>query len=157
MKEKEKNPILETADQSMKNYEQTLRTGLKLQEEAWQSWYSMLNQSQFGPDWQKRFNNVTGATNTVVPAVQKGLVETVDLMGKNAILGAELIKKALDASQTPAVAESQSKWMDFMKTSLEAAQYNVEAVMRINSRAMDSIFKLAQKNNYFNQHASKAL
>ena len=92
MKEKEKNPILETADQNMKSYEQTLRTGLKLQEEAWQSWYAMLNQSQFGP---KRFNNVTGATNTVVPAVQKGLVETVDLMGKNALLGAELMKKAL--------------------------------------------------------------
>ncbi|MGN6554453.1 MAG: hypothetical protein ACTHLW_12155 [Verrucomicrobiota bacterium] len=152
MKQKEKNPILETADQNLKNYEQALRTGLKIQEDTWQSWSSILSQSQIGPDWQKRFGNVTGTTNAVVPAVQKGLVETVDLMGKNAILGAELMKKAVDAAQTPAIAESQSKWMDFVKTSLEAAQYNVAAVMRINTRAMDSMFHILQRNSEFARH-----
>ncbi len=145
----------ELAETARKNYEQALRTGLKFQEEAWQSWCAMVNQSPFGTDWQKRYANVFGAANSLVPAAQKRMEETVELMEKNARLGAELMKKAVDAAQTTVVAEGQAKWMDFMKTSLEAAQYNVEAAMRINSRAMDSFLGFVQKNSDFT-HAAKA-
>ena len=149
MKEKAKDPVLETADHAIKNYEQALRSGLKLQEDAWQSWCSLLNQSAAGPEWQNKVTGAVSAANAVVPVVQKRLEETVELMEKNARLGAELMKKAVDASQTTGIAESQSKWMDFIKTYLNAAQNNVDAVMRISSRGMESFLNLAQKNSEF--------
>jgi hypothetical protein len=154
MKEKAKDPVLETADQAIKNYEQTLRTGLKLQEDAWQSWCSLLNESPVGPDWQKKYAGAVSAATAVVPTIQKRLEETVELMEKNARVGAELMKKAVDASQTTSLVESQSKWMDFMKVSLDAAQSNVDAVMRINSRGMESFLSFVQKNSDFAQPRS---
>lgn len=157
MKEKEKNPVLETADQAIKNYEQALRAGLKFQEETYQSWSAMFNQCALGPEWQKGFINATAAVNGILPAAQKRLGETVELLEKNARLSADLMKKAADAAQTPTIAESQAKWMDFAKSSLGAAQFNVEALMQINSRAIDSFLGLVQKNSEFVQpRAAKA-
>lgn len=147
MKEKENNPILESADEAIKNYEQALRTGLKFQEEAWQSWCAMVNRAPSISDGQKRYSHVLDAANSIVPTLQKRLEETVEVMEKNAKYGAELMKKAMGAAQTTAVAENQSKWADYLKTSLEAAQYNVESVMRINSRAVDSFLNYVQKNS----------
>jgi hypothetical protein len=147
MKEKAKNPVLETADQAVKNYEQALRTGLKVQEDAWQSWCSLLNQPVIGADWQKCYTSASEAANTAVPVIQKRLQETVELMEKNARVGSELMKKALEAGQTTGIGESQAKWMDFVKTSLDAAQTNVDAVMRINTRTLESFMALVQKNS----------
>ena len=157
MKEKEKNPVVETADQAIRNYEQALRAGLKFQEETWQSWYTLLNQSPFGPDWQKRFAGLSEAANGVAVETQKQLEQTVELMEKNARLGADLMKKAVDASQTSALAESQSKWMALVKASLEAAQANVDAIMRINSRTAESLLNIVQKSAApFQHHAARA-
>lgn len=149
MKEKQNNPVLESADEAIKNYEQALRTGLKFQEEAWQSWCALVNRTPASPDWQKKYAQVFDTANSIVPTIQKRLEETVELMEKNAKYGAELMKKAVDAAQTTAVGESQSKWVDYVKTSLEAAQYNVDSVMRINSRAIDSLVNYVQKNSDF--------
>ncbi len=146
MKEKEKNPMVETTDQVMKNYEQALRSGLRFQEEIWQSWCAMANQSPFGSDWQKRFISPSGMINNIAPMAQKQLEDAVTLMEKNAKLSAELMRKALEASQTPALAESQSKWMDFMKAALEAGRVNVEATMDMTSRAMGSVLSFVEKN-----------
>jgi hypothetical protein len=147
MKEKEKNPVLETTDQVMKNYEQALRSGLKVQEEIWQSWCAILNQSPLGSEWPKRFFGASGGGNGIVPAAQKRMEEAVALMEKNAKLGADLFKKAVDASQAPGLAESQSKWMDFMKASLEAGRMNVEATVEIASRTMGSFLSAVEKNS----------
>jgi hypothetical protein len=157
MKEKEKNPVLETTDQVMKSYEQALRSGLKFQEEMWQSWWSMVNQSPFGSEWQKRFSGAAGTANGGMPGAQKRLEEALALMEKNAKLGAELMKKAVDASQASGMVESQSKWMDFMKTSLEAGRANVEATVDMASRAMGSFFSTVEKNSeLFSLRAAKA-
>jgi hypothetical protein len=45
MPEQSKNPMSEMLDQGLKNYEQALRTGLKLQEEAGNCMTKMLNQA----------------------------------------------------------------------------------------------------------------
>ena len=147
MKEKAKDSVLESADQAIKNYEQALRTGLKMQEDAWQSWCSLVNQPAGVPDWQKRFTTAAEAANAAVPQVQKRLQETVELMEKNARVGADLMKKAMEAAQANALADSQAKWMELVKASLEAAQSNVDAVMRINTRAMESFMGYVQKNS----------
>src|SRR6266567_6441838 len=107
MKEKGKNPVLETADEALKNYEQTLRAGLKFQEETLQSWHSMFNQSAGQQEWQKGVSSATAAVSGILPVVQKRMEETVELMEKNARLSADLMKKAAEAVQTPTIAESQ--------------------------------------------------
>jgi len=134
------------ADTAMKNYEQALRTGLKFQEEAGRWWTSMLNQAAFTQDWQKRVTNMTGMANNLMPMAQRRMEEVMSLMEKNGRTGAELMKKAVDAAQTPAIAESQAKWMDFWTSSMGAVRSNAEAVTQISTKAIDSWIDFIREN-----------
>jgi len=139
-------PAAEMAEKAMKNYEQALRTGVKLQEEAGRWWTTMLNQTTSAQDWQKRMTNLTSMANGVMPVAQRRMEEVMELMEKNSRTGAELMKKAVDAAQTPAIAESQSKWIEVWTSSLGAVRSNAEALTEINTRVIDSWIDFARKN-----------
>lgn len=145
MKEQEK-PVVDMADKAMKNYEQALRTGLKLQEEAVRCFNHMFNQTASPQDWQKRFTNFTALTNEVMPLTQKRMEEVLDLMEKNSRNGAELVKKAVDAAQSPVPAESQAKWMEFWTSSMGVARSNAEAITQISARAIDAWIDFVRRN-----------
>jgi hypothetical protein len=141
------NPLSEIADKALKNYEQALHTSLKLQEEAGRWWSSMLNQTAFAQDWQKRVNNVTGITTNFIPLAQRRMEEVIDLMEKNSRTSAELMKKAVDAAQTPAIAESQAKWLDFWTSSMGALRSNTVAVSEISSKSIESWVQFVRHNS----------
>jgi hypothetical protein len=149
-KEKERDytvPMTEMAEKAMKNYEQALRTGLKMQEEAAKWWGSIFNQTAVPQDWQKRFNNLNGVAGGLIPMAQRRMEEVINLMEKNSKTGADLMKKAVDAAQTPALAESQAKWLEFWTSSLGAARANTEAFSQISTKAIDSWIDFVRKNN----------
>ena len=139
-------PLTELADKTMKNYEQALRTGLKMQEEAGKWWTSMFNQSTAAQDWQKRFTNMTGMAGSLMPLAQRRMEEAMSLVEKNGKTGAELMKKAVDAAQTPVPAESQAKWLDFWTSSMGAVRANAEAVSELSSKAIDAWIDFVRKN-----------
>ena len=138
-------PMADVAEAAFKNYQQALRTGLKLQEEAGKWWSSAWNQASLTEDWQKRMNCATGLANTFVPAAQKRMEEVISLMEKNSETGTQLLKKAVDAAQTPALAESQAKWMEFWTSSMGAVRSNAEEVTHISSKALDSWIEFVRK------------
>jgi hypothetical protein len=141
------HPMSEFADRALKNYEQALHTSLKLQEEAGRWWSSMFNRTSFAQDWQERVKNVTGMTNNLMPLAQRRMQDVIDLMEKNSRTSAELVKKAVDAAQTAALAESQAKWLDFWTTSMGAVRSNTEAVSEISSRTIDSWVQFVKHNS----------
>ena len=145
MKEQDK-PVNDMADKAMKNYEQALRTGLKLQEEAVRCFNHMFNQTASPQDWQKRLSNFTAITSEMMPLTQKRMEEVLDLMEKNSRTGAELVKKAVDAAQTPVPAESQAKWMEFWTSTMGVARSNAEALTQISARAIDSWIDFVRRN-----------
>ncbi len=139
-------PMSEMTDTALKNYEQALRTGLKFQEEAGKWWSSVLNQTNFTQDWQKRLTNMSGMANNLMPLAQRRMQDVMTLMEKNGKTSAELMKKACEAAQTPVVAESQAKWMEFWTSSLGAVRSNAEAWSDISSKAIDSWIDFIRKN-----------
>jgi len=139
-------PLSEAADKAMKNYEQAVRTGLKLQEEAAHLWTNLLNQSASPQDWQKRFSGATAVANGVLPAAQKRMEEVLDLMEQNTKASTELFKKAADVCQTSTLPECQSKWLDLCTASVDLARSNFEAITQINSRAVDSWLNYVRKS-----------
>src|SRR6266436_2776556 len=139
-------PLSEAADKAMKNYEQAVRTGLKVQEEAAHLWTNLLNQSASPQDWQKRFSGATAMANGILPATQKRMEEVLDLMEQNTKASTELFKKAADACQTTTLPECQSKWLDLCTASVDLARSNFEAVTQINSRAVDSWIGYVRKS-----------
>ncbi len=149
--EDRKNPMSDMAEQVMRNSEQALRSGLKMQQEAGQWWTNCLNQGAPANDWQKRYTNFSNLFNEYFPATGKRMEEMLDLMEKNTRTGTELMKKAADAAQTPVIADSQAKWMEFWASSLGAVRANAEAFAQINGRAIESWIDFVQKNTEITQ------
>ncbi|HEV2391005.1 MAG TPA: hypothetical protein VG146_01445 [Verrucomicrobiae bacterium] len=144
---KEKDTMSDMADTAMKNYEQAVRTGLKLQEEAGKCWTSMLNQATYSQDWQKQFTQMTGVANNLMPLAQQRMEDFMALLEKNGHASTELMKKAVEAAQTPGLAESQTKWMEFWTASLGAVRSNAEAVGEMSSKAIDSWIDFVRKTS----------
>ena len=139
-------PLAEMADQARQNYQQALRTGQRLQEEAGQWWTRMFNQTATVADWQKQVANLTSVASRVMPLAQRRLEEAMNLMERNSRTSAELMKKAMDAVQTPGLAECQAKWVDFWTSSMRAVQSNVEAATEMGTKTIDSWIDLVRKN-----------
>jgi hypothetical protein len=145
MKEKDKTAT-QIAQQMMENYEKAVHSGLHIQEEALKCCNRVFSQTAMYQEWQKRLGSFTDATNGFLPEAQKRAEEMLDLMDKNARTGAELMKKAVDAAQTPGITDSQAKWMDFWTTSLGALQDNTSAMAQIHGRALDCFMEMARQN-----------
>jgi len=139
-------PLLEMAQEAFKNYEQVLRTGLKIQQEAAQWWSKSLQQNAPKGEWQKCVASLTSAAETVLPRAQKQLEEALNLLEKNNKSCVELMKKAAEAAQAAGVAESQAKWLEFWESSMSAVLSNAEALTAANARMLDSYVELVQKN-----------
>jgi len=136
----------EMADAVRKNCEQALRTSLKFQEEAGRWWGSVFNPATCTQQWQERLNSATCTANSLMPLAQKPVSELIDLAEKNSRATADLMKMALEATQTPSIAESQAKWTEFWTSSLGTVQSNTEALSQISSRAIDSWAGFIRKN-----------
>jgi hypothetical protein len=155
MSDKTKTPASELFDQALKNYEQTLRTGLKVQEEAGRWWTNLLAQATSAQDWQKK---VTAAANDVIPPIQKRMEDYVALIEQNNRTNVDLLKKAMEAAQTATPGECQARWVEFLEGTTHALQTNAQAVTQINSKMVDSWIGFIKKNNgeFAEVKASKA-
>lgn len=140
------NPMSDMAEEVVKNWEQAVRSGLKMQQETGQWWNNWFSQSAPAGDWQKRMPNFNHLVNDYIPAARERMGEVCDLMETNTRTGTELLKKAADAAKAPVIADSQAKWMDFWTSSMEAARSNGEAMARINGRAIESWIDYVQKS-----------
>lgn len=142
MTDKTKAPASEIFDQALKNYEQALRTGLKVQEEAGKCWTKMLNQAASPQDLHKQ---MSALANDMIPATQKSMESCLNLLEQNSRTSVDLMKKGLETMQATSPAESQSKLMEFWESSLKTLKSNAQAIVDINSRAMDSWVGLVKK------------
>ena len=132
---------------AIKNYDQIVKTALRVQEEASRYWTSLLSRSASAQDWQRPVSAFTAMASGVLPQAQKRMQEVLELAENNTKASVELMKKAAEAMQTPGLAERQARWMDLWATSLGTARSNAEAVMQMSSRAVDSWINFVQKSS----------
>lgn len=142
MKDKSDNPASEMLDQGLKNYEQALRTGLKIQEEAGKCWTSLLNQAVSAEDLQKR---IATFSNDVIPATQKSLAGYLELLEQNSRASVELIKKSMEAAPPTSYPETQARVVEFCESSLKSLKANTQAIVDINAKAIDSWISFVKK------------
>ena len=142
MKEKNENPASEILDQGLKNYEQALRTGLKVQEEAGKCWAKLLNQAASPQDLQKR---ITSLANDLIPANQKSMEGCLALLDQNSRSSVELIKKGMETAQATNYPDIQAKVVEFCESSLKSLKANTQAIVDINAKAIDSWMAFVKK------------
>jgi translation initiation factor 2 alpha subunit (eIF-2alpha) len=142
MSDQSKNPASEMLNQGIKNYEQALKTGLKLQEEAGKCWTKMLNQAASPQDMQ---NQIAALANEVIPATQKSMEGYLGLIEQNSRASVDLLKKSLEAAQTTNYADSQGKVTECWENSIEALTANAQAAFDLNARAIDGWIAFVKK------------
>ncbi len=142
MSEEAKNPASEMFDQGLKNYEQALRTGLKVQEEAGKCWTKLLNQAASPQDLQKQFASMA---NDVIPATQKSMEGCLELLEQNSRASVELVKKGMEAAQATNLPDMQARVADFCESSLKSLKANAQAIIDLNGKAMDSWMTFVKK------------
>jgi hypothetical protein len=138
--------ISDMTDKALRNYEQLVRTGLKLQEEASRCWTNLLTETLSAHDFQKPVSHLNYVANGILPGAQKHMQEALSLVESSSRAGVELMKKAADAIQAPGIAESQSRWMDFWNSSVGLARKTSQELLQMNSRALDTWIDFVQKN-----------
>ena len=144
MSEKAKAPASELFDQALKNYEQALRAGVKVQEEAAAYWTKVYNQAVSRPALHKQ---LTSLANEVIPPTQKYLAGCLEILEQNSSATIDLMKKGVEAVQTGNPADYQSKLVEFCESSLKTAKAQGQAAIDLNSKAIDSWLAMARKTN----------
>jgi len=136
----------EMAEALGKSFEQTLHAGVKFHEEAGRWWASALHSGACAQHWQEQLNAATRTANCFLPLAQEQMEATMDLVQKNSLAGAELMKKALAATQSPGVAAGQTKWTEVWTDSLEATKSNTETLWQIGAKTINSWTRLIRSN-----------
>jgi hypothetical protein len=142
MTDKAKTPASDVFDQALKNYEQALRTGVKLQEDAGKWWSRMVSQASSPQDLQKQINALA---NDAIPATQKTLEGYLDLLEQNSRASVDLLKKGMETVQSTSLADSQNKVVEFCEGTLKSLKASAQTVVDVNSAAMDSWMGLVKK------------
>ena len=141
--EEKTKPVTELFEQATKNYEQALKTGLKLQEESGKWWTSLFNQVSSPQDWQKK---VKATFDDVIPQTQKTIDETLKLVEQNSRTSADLFRKAVAAAQSTSLQDAQTKCLGFWEASLNALRDTTQAVVQNNTKAVESWIEFVRKN-----------
>jgi L-2-hydroxyglutarate oxidase LhgO len=144
MSDEKSKPVVEMVEQAMKNYEQALKTGLRVQEESARWCVGLLNQALSGQDWQKKMK---GIADDVLPQTQKSVEESLKLIEKNSRTTVDLLKKAAAAAQSATPQEAQTRLLSFWEASFNAVRDTAQAVTQANTRALESWMEFIRKTS----------
>jgi hypothetical protein len=121
-------------DEAFKTYEQTLNTGIKIQEETVNLWKSVLCDTPTPTELQKRLSAIV---DEGFPAAKKRMEESLRSLEEQYKVGSELMQKAVQVWQPGTVAESQNRIRDLWESSLTAIRNNAQSVVKTNQQILD--------------------
>jgi hypothetical protein len=142
MNEKARSQGYELFEQAIKNYEQALQAGLKLQQESAQWWMDLMKQGGSPQDWQAKVNAVAAESLSVA---QKRMEENLKLVEHSSRTSMDLLKKAMDAMKTDTVLAGQTKLQELWESSLEAVRGNAAAIGEANAKWVESWMHMMPK------------
>lgn len=127
-------PFIDMFEQTGKNYEEILKSGLKVQQESTKWWTDTISGAT-STDVQKK---VKAMADDLIPQTQKNIADCMKVIEVNGRTGIELVKKAFAVSQaglasmssicetTQAFADVNTKgmesWLEFIRKSGETAK-----------------------------------
>lgn len=135
-------PISDLFEQTLKSYEQALKTGLKLQEESAKTFLGCCTPGA-AADVQKK---VRAISDEAIPQVEKAVEQALELMEKNTQTGVALLKKAVAAAQATTAQDAQAKCLAFYEGCLDAVRENAVALTQASNKAAESWLGYVRRN-----------
>lgn len=121
-------------DEAFKTYEQTLNTGIKIQEETVNLWKNVLCDTPTPTELQKRLSAIV---DDGFPTAKKRIEESLRSLEEQYKVGSDLMQKAVQVWQPGSVEESQNRIRDLWESSLTAIRNNAQSTVKTNQQILD--------------------
>lgn len=132
----------EIFDQAMKSYEQTVRTGVKLQEDTAKWWTNFFQQATQTQELQRQMSSIV---SQAIPTAQRSMEESLRLIDQGSKTTLNLLKKTMDGSCATAASDVQSEVQQLWQSSLNVIQSNLQSINESQTKAMESWTELMRK------------
>ena len=133
----------ELFEQAIGKFEEAVKTGLKLQEEASSAWTEILAGAGTPTEWQARFEEVAKKS---IPKAQENIDTALKTMESNYATSLDLLKKAMEAAQSTTVEEGQERTTALWERSMEAMRENAQTVMQANAKIAEAWTDMMTQN-----------
>ena len=143
MTDKSKTQRHELFEQAMKNYEEALQAGLKLQQESAKWWMGLLSHTGSVQEWQATWNEVSSRT---MSTFQKRMEENLKLVEHSSKNSLDLLKKAMDTASAETIPAAQTKLEELWQASLEGLRSNAKAISDANAKWVESWMQYVPKS-----------
>jgi len=130
--------------QAMKAWETAAEAGVKMQEECAKWVRQMFCESSTLTDWYQKGQKVM---SEAIAKSQENVDEAIALMNQQAETSLNLIQKALEVRDSEAPGEGPRKLTDWWQSALETMRINNQAVLKANSRILNTWADMARKVN----------
>jgi hypothetical protein len=142
MSDKAKTQGNELFEQAMKNYEQAVQAGLKLQQDSAKWWMDLFGQAGSVQDWQSKAGDIVSES---VSITQKRMEENLKLVEESSRTSIDLLNKAIEAGKVDTLPAGQAKMQEVWEGSLQAIRNNATAVQQANTKWMESMMDLVPR------------
>lgn len=132
----------ELFEQAMKNYEEAMEAGLKLQQDAARWWMDTISKAGSAQEWQARTSELM---NKSISTVQERLDQNLKVLEQTGRTSIDLLKKAVAAGKADTVAGAQSKMQDLLEASLDAMRSSAGSIHQANAKWLESFSQFMPK------------
>ncbi len=130
--------------QAMRAWETAAEAGVKMQEECAKWVRQMYCESSTLSDWYEKGQKVMGEA---IAKSQENVDEAIQLMNQQAEASLKLVQKALEVRDTESPTDGPKKLTDWWQAALETMRLNNQAVLKANSRILNTWSEMARKVN----------
>jgi polyhydroxyalkanoate synthesis regulator protein len=142
MSDKSRSQGNELFQQAMKNYEQALQAGLKLQQDSGKLWMDMMAQAGSPQEWQSKANEVASESLSMA---RTRMEENLKLVEQSSRSSLDLLKQAMEATKADTIAAGQNKMQELWESSLEAVRANATAINQANAKWAEAWMQMMPK------------
>src|SRR6516165_7365923 len=116
---------------AMRNYEEALKSGIKLQEESVNLWKDLLSKLGSPEEFQAKLESMRA---DAFPQARKRMEEFVETFNRTSNQTIDLIRKTLGVYQATSVPEAQRRVQDLIESSLTALRTNVQSALNTDAK-----------------------
>ena len=127
-------PFTGLVDQAVQTFGETLKAGVKVQEQVAAYWSEALGKNCPAGEFQRKAKTFF---TDAVPAAQRNAEELLRLLEQNYKRSVDLLKKAFEPGNVTAAGDAQAKVQALWEQSVELVKENAQAMAQTNLKVLE--------------------
>jgi len=130
-------------DHAARTFAETVKTGIRIQEEWAKSFSDALKQVSPGNEFQKQSASVLASA---IPVVQKNTEELIKTVEQNCRKSLDVLQKAFDAQNPPTASDLQARTQRLWDDSVKVFRENTDSLTALNVKMVEAWSDVIRKS-----------